>query len=87
MKPGSDFQQCSQRTHTGCVCPSSSGLGWHVGRVVSQGSSLQTEWPGLSHGAGHGGMLCPACVKLPHSQKERSCSAQTVLFVQTAEAQ
>ena len=61
------------------------GLGYmYMRTVVYQGSSLETQCAGFLLGDGHVGALCLAYLRIPNSQKERSYSTWTMLFVQMA---
>lgn len=73
-------QAFSQWDHTGCANSSNSDL-WQFVRSIYPGSSLETQ---LLLGAGHIGSLCLACNKIPDSQQGSRCSAETILFAQTA---
>ena len=54
---------------------------------VYSGSSWETHYPRFPLGAGHMGTLGWAHTKVPHFQKESSCSASTTLFAQKVQAQ
>lgn len=73
---GTRFKESSPRQVTQDALNSPSKELWqHTWNVVYQGSSLQTQCPGILLGAGHTNILCLAHIKILGSQKESRCLA------------
>lgn len=70
----------SEEARPGCLNSSSTELWQHVWSIVYQGSSLETQCP-VFMGAGHMGILCLACPRVPDLQrKSRYSSTKHTVF-------